>query len=126
MLMAELERAEHGASGYVTDWLARASKAPRDPAWVADGIVSDHWLPASPVTGKLDAFTWQRPIEHLNSAADPEEAVFAPLPQLTAPPIVADAEPAVLPSEPEPRSGSEPPEPDTFATDEPALGSIRQ
>lgn len=81
LIMADLERAEHGASGYVTEWLARASRAPHDPAWVADGVVSDHWLPASPVTGRLDAFVWQRPIERLNNAgAQAEEAVFTPLP----------------------------------------------
>jgi HemY protein len=124
MLMAELERAEHGASGYVTEWLTRASKAPRDPAWVADGIVSDHWLPASPVTGKLDAFAWQRPIEHLNSGVEPEEAVFAPIPQALAPPVIEEVEPATL--LPEPESVSEPPETETLATDQPALGPARQ
>jgi HemY protein len=116
MLMAELERAEHGASGYVTEWLTRASKAPRDPAWVADGIVSDHWLPASPITGKLDAFVWQRPIEHLASTTEPEDAVFSPLPRLTASPPATEAE-VVVPeleaeSEPPP-SGPETLEPDT-------------
>ena len=29
--------------------------APRDKAWVADGWVSDHWMPVSPISGKLDA-----------------------------------------------------------------------
>jgi HemY protein len=122
LLMADLERAEHGASGYVTEWLTRASKAPRDLAWVADGVVSDHWLPASPVTGKLDAFAWQRPIEHLNSGAEPEEAVFAPVPRLTAPQVV-EAEPLL--AEPEPGSGSAPPEPESLSTDQPALGPAR-
>jgi HemY protein len=122
LLMAELERSEHGASGYVTDWLARASKAPRDPAWVADGVVSDHWLPASPVTGKLDAFVWQRPIEHLSSGTEPEEAVFTPIPQLEAssPPSTEMAhEPTTLVEEPER-------EPEPLATDRPALGPARQ
>jgi HemY protein len=80
LIMADLERAEHGASGYVAEWLARASRAPHDPAWVADGVVSDHWLPASPVTGRLDAFVWQKPIERLNSGAEADEAVFTPIP----------------------------------------------
>ena len=33
------------------------------PAWTADGIVSDHWAPVSPVTGALDAFRWRAPVE---------------------------------------------------------------
>jgi HemY protein len=61
LMMADLEQAEHGGTGRVREWLARASRAPRDPAWVADGFVSDRWLPTSPVTGKLDAFQWQTP-----------------------------------------------------------------
>jgi HemY protein len=78
-VMADLEEAEHGAGGYVREWLARALRAPHDPVWVADGVVSDQWLPASPVTGKLDAFVWQRPIERLAGDAEVEEAVFAPI-----------------------------------------------
>ena len=36
--------------------------APRDPAWTADGFVSERWLPVSPVTGRLDAFEWKVPL----------------------------------------------------------------
>jgi HemY protein len=79
LLMADLEEAEHGAGGYVREWLARASRAPQDPAWVADGVVSEHWLPASPVTGKLDAFVWRRPVERLKAGVEAEEAVFTPI-----------------------------------------------
>ena len=46
----------------VREWLARAVRAPRDPAWTADGIVSDEWEPLSPVTGRLDAFEWKVPV----------------------------------------------------------------
>jgi HemY protein len=63
LLMAELEDAENGPSGPVREWLARGSRAPRDPAWIADGVISRHWAPASPVTGKLDAFVWAAPPE---------------------------------------------------------------
>jgi HemY protein len=59
--MADLEDAEKGAAGRGREWLQRATRAHRDPAWVADGIVSAHWLPASPVTGALDAFAWTLP-----------------------------------------------------------------
>ncbi|SFK05631.1 heme biosynthesis protein HemY [Methylocapsa palsarum] len=78
-IMADLEEAEHGSAGYVREWLARGARAPHDPVWVADGLASDHWLPASPVTGKLDAFVWQRPIERLRPDSGTEDAVFAPL-----------------------------------------------
>jgi HemY protein len=63
LIMADLEDAEHGALGDVRAWLARASRAPRDAVWMADGIAAEAWAPASPVTGKLDAFVWQRPPE---------------------------------------------------------------
>ncbi|MBM6593751.1 heme biosynthesis protein HemY [Microvirga pudoricolor] len=61
LLMSDLEQAEHGATGRGREWLARATRAPRDPAWIADGIVSDQWAPISPVTGRIDAFAWEAP-----------------------------------------------------------------
>ena len=64
-LMAEIEESEHGETGAMFEWIQRAARAPRDPAWVADGIVSDHWAPISPVTGRLDAFEWMVPDDRL-------------------------------------------------------------
>ncbi|MBZ6075736.1 heme biosynthesis HemY N-terminal domain-containing protein [Microvirga puerhi] len=61
LLMSDLEQAEHGSTGRGREWLARATRARRDPAWIADGIVSDRWAPISPVTGRLDAFVWEAP-----------------------------------------------------------------
>lgn len=61
LLMAEIEDGEQGPSGPVREWLARGSRAPRDPVWIADGVVSKHWLPMSPKTGRLDAFEWKPP-----------------------------------------------------------------
>ncbi|RXF73133.1 heme biosynthesis protein HemY [Hansschlegelia zhihuaiae] len=63
LLMAELEEVEHGESGRSREWLGRALRAPRDPAWVADGVSSETWAPTSPVTGRLDAFVWKIPVE---------------------------------------------------------------
>jgi HemY protein len=92
LLMADLEETENGPSGRVREWLARAARAPRDPMWIADGLVSDRWAPASPVTGRLDAFTWETPAELL---AAPE-----PLPQdPETPPVDL---PANLPAPPPP------------------------
>jgi HemY protein len=68
VLMAELERAE-GDEGRAREWLGRAVNAAPDPAWTADGYVSDHWLPLSPVTGRIDAFEWRVPLTAMTSAA---------------------------------------------------------
>ena len=67
MLMAELEEKENGDIGRAREWMARAVLARRDPAWTADGIVSDHWMPVSPVSGRLDAFQWKDPIAEVDS-----------------------------------------------------------
>jgi HemY protein len=67
VLMAEIERTEHGDSGRARAWAMRAVRALHDPAWTADGYVSDRWRPVSPVSGKLDAFQWQTPVASLPS-----------------------------------------------------------
>ena len=77
LLMADIEEAEHGDSGLLREWLSRASRAQRDPAWIADGVIATSWAPASPVTGKLDAFQWQTPREELGMAA--REPIDAPV-----------------------------------------------
>ncbi|WP_213771931.1 hypothetical protein, partial [Bradyrhizobium sp. dw_78] len=85
MLMAELERTEHGDSGRARAWTQRAVRALHDPAWTADGYVSASWRPVSPVSGRLDAFQWQTPVAALPSGkgttieSSPfEEAMLAP------------------------------------------------
>jgi len=67
MLMAEIERNEHGDSGRARAWTLRAVRALHDPVWTADGYVSDRWRPVSPVSGRLDAFQWQTPLAALPS-----------------------------------------------------------
>jgi len=67
MLMAEMERTEHGDSGRARAWTLRAVRARHDPVWTADGYVSDRWRPVSPVTGRIDAFRWQAPLASLPS-----------------------------------------------------------
>jgi HemY protein len=61
-LMARIEAGE-GDRGREREWLARAVRAPRDRAWIADGYISDRWLPVSPVTGAVDAFEWKAPVD---------------------------------------------------------------
>ena len=60
--MARIEAGE-GNKGREREWLARAVRGPRDRAWIADGYISDRWLPVSPVTGEVDAFEWKAPVD---------------------------------------------------------------
>lgn len=99
MLMAELEEIQHGESGRSREWLGRAIRAPRDPAWVADGIASDVWAPVSPATGRLDAFVWKTLVEENRPklAADAwlDQGPVEPLRAIApAPPVPATVEPA--------------------------------
>ena len=55
------------------DGRARCARA-RDPAWSADGFVSDRWMPVSPVSGRLDAFQWKVPLAELGDAREVIEA----------------------------------------------------
>lgn len=75
LMMADLEERQHGDRGRVREWLARAVRAPADPAWVADGVVSETWSPVSPVDGRLDAFVWTTPPATLDHHDDPLEAL---------------------------------------------------
>lgn len=69
-LMARIEGGEKRDAGRVREWLARAVRAPRDPAWMADGVASSEWAPISPVTGTLDAFEWRVPGDRRVPGAD--------------------------------------------------------
>lgn len=122
LLMAELEAAEHSDIGKAREWTARAVRAGRDPAWIADGVVSDHWAPISPVTGKLDAFVWAVPpgvsstpiLEHeadrvVAAIAAARESEERKARELAAAPPPLIAEPAEAdPSAEKPASGSAP------------------
>lgn len=83
-LMAEIEEGQSGDQGKAREWLSRAVRAPRDPAWTADGMVSDEWEPLSPVTGKLDAFEWKVPMTITGrlavETASPQLPAEVPLP----------------------------------------------
>jgi len=100
MLMAEIERTEHGDSGRARAWTLRAVRALHDPVWTADGYVSDRWRPVSPVSGRLDAFQWQMPLAALpsdkNAAIESspfEEAMLAAAPRRVEPPRETVQEP---------------------------------
>ena len=68
-LMGEVEALEHGNEGRAREWMTRALHAPRDPAWTADGFVSERWMPVSPVSGRLDAVQWKVPLADLTQGA---------------------------------------------------------
>ncbi len=70
LLLADIEEAETGDQGRIRHWMGQALKAPRDPAWVADGHVSDRWMPISPITGRLDAFEWKTPFDQLEGPVE--------------------------------------------------------
>jgi HemY protein len=86
-LMAEIEEADQGDQGRVREWMSRAMRASGDPAWTADGVVSEHWLPVAP-NGKLDGFEWKVPLAAIGDskpvieAAPPvAEAITLPVPE---------------------------------------------
>src|SRR5690606_13391330 len=84
----DIEEAETGDQGRVRQYLSRAVRAPRDPAWVADGLVSDRWAPLSPVSGRLDAFEWRPPVERLGQLIEPvAPELDIERPALAAPPL---------------------------------------
>ncbi|MBA5778476.1 heme biosynthesis protein HemY [Stappia sp. F7233] len=95
LLMAELEEAEHGDRGRVREWLARAVRAPADETWVADGFISDEWMPVSPVTGRIDAFEWKVPavLNHEETVEEIDEALMAELPAIAAAEKAPEPEP---------------------------------
>ena len=112
LLMADIEEAE-GRHGAVREWLSRAARAPRDKAWVADGVISDRWAPVSP-TGTLDAFVWRTPDERLAALAEPEPIApepAAPPPQAQETPVLPPAAAASAAAEalPPVAAASEPP-----------------
>ena len=84
LLMAELERSEHNDEGRAREWIARAVTAAPDPAWTAEGHVSDRWLPVLP-SGKLDAFEWRVPVTGMAPAAPPIEPAASPMAVTAAP-----------------------------------------
>jgi HemY protein len=133
LLMAEIERTEHGDSGRARAWTLRAVRALHDPAWTADGYVSDRWRPVSPVTGRLDAFQWQTPVAALPSdkgaaieSSPFEEAMLAAAaPRRVAvsserpvePPRETADEPVAQPAEPVPQAAQDNSPPPTTAAE---------
>lgn len=78
LLMAEIEEKQGGDTAAVRGWMARALRAKRDPAWVADGYISSTWEPTSPLSGRVDAFEWKVPVQRFSGhdpVAIPDDAM---------------------------------------------------
>ena len=103
LLLADIEEADTGDQGRVRHWLAQAVRVARDPAWTADGYVSEHWAPVSPVSGRFDAFEWKVPVEQIAgpvedgeaNRASAEQAIVSLLPIAATPPV-AEVETAIV------------------------------
>jgi HemY protein len=109
-LMAEIEESEHGDTGRVREWMARAMRASGDPVWTADGVVSERWLPVTP-NGRLDGFEWKAPLAELGVSRPVIEV--APPPSSPPPePVEAAPEPAgeaaLVAKPPRPRKSAKP------------------
>ncbi len=130
LLMADIEEAD-GHQGALREWLARAARAPHDKAWVADGIISDRWAPASP-SGQLDAFVWRTPEERIAAPFEPPpiepEPVVEP-PSIPPPPAAIAAPPAPIARRPpapvEPEAAPLPPPPPAPRPASPAPAAAR-
>jgi HemY protein len=70
LLLADIEEADTGDDGRIRHWMNQALKSPRDAAWIADGVVSEEWLPVSPVSGRLDAFEWKMPVNMIEGPVE--------------------------------------------------------
>lgn len=96
LLLADIEDAETGDQGRIRHWMNQALKAPRDPAWTADGITAPEWRAVSPVTGRLDAFEWKTPVSELQGPVEEgardtvEEAIR------TLPPLAIETKPVAV------------------------------
>jgi len=104
-LMADIEEAD-GDVGRSREWMARAMRAAPDPAWTADGVVSEHWLPVSPVSGRLDVFQWKVPLAEIGVERPIIEPDKIAPPEDKAPPVPVEAAVAEPPKPPSRRRSS--------------------
>jgi HemY protein len=96
-LMADIEEAEHGDEGRVREWMSRAMRAAGDPAWTADGSVSDRWMPVSP-NGRLDGFEWKVPLAEIGVSRPVLEV--APPPPIEVEALSLERKPVSVPERP--------------------------
>ncbi|UIK05098.1 heme biosynthesis protein HemY [Neorhizobium galegae] len=132
LLLADIEEAETSDQGRVRHWMAQALRAPRDPAWVADGFVSEKWLPLSPVSGRLDAFEWKAPFDQLEGPVEEgslaADTAIASLPPVSAVKAESRAEeaprPILVPVKPVPQEVKPPQKELAVAAKTPAPANV--
>ncbi len=119
-LMAELVDAEGGDAGAAREWLARATEAEPDPAWVcgACGAVAEDWSAHCGNCGAFDRLDWRIPAR-VRALAPAEAAEAAETAAVTLPPRPAPPPPP-LPvhphgPQPVPASALRPPAPDALS-----------
>ncbi|MBP0437571.1 heme biosynthesis protein HemY [Tianweitania sediminis] len=111
LLLADIEEADVRNQGKIREYLGKALRAPRDPAWVADGIVSQTWAPVSPVTGRLDAFEWKAPVDRASPVIEqhhPENEAERYQPEILPAPTTVVPSPGVEEPEDRPADSVEP------------------
>lgn len=136
LLLADIEEADGGDQGRIREYLGRAIKAQPDPAWTADGVVSEKWAPFSPVTGRIGAFEWRTPVERIGQVIEQvpqvidgpveEEPAMSQIPAVTAPAVEAEqvvAPPAAIEPAPVPANDHRPPAAAAESASEPAPAS---
>lgn len=100
LLLADIEEADTGDQGRIRQYLSKAVRAARDPAWVADGYVSERWAPFSPVTGKIDAFEWRVAMERAPHLIEQDEPIAPVEKSVLAAPTIAASMPPVSEAQP--------------------------
>ncbi len=82
LAMAKIEEGQNNDEVKAKYYLSKAVHARRDKIWVGDGIISDIWLPTSPISGKFDIFEWKTPPSALpmkdNQADKGEDIIITP------------------------------------------------
>ena len=111
LLLADIEDAETGDQGRIRHWMNQALKAPRDPAWTADGIPAPEWRAVSPVTGRLDAFEWKTPVSALEGPIEEGSTAAVDEAIRTLPPLAIETKPVTRDEEPVVEAKPEPEKP---------------
>jgi len=65
LLLADIEQATTSDEGRIKQYLTLALQAPRDPAWLADGLILEEWAPVTPISGILDGVEWGTPMRQI-------------------------------------------------------------
>ncbi|MBS9721589.1 heme biosynthesis protein HemY [Tianweitania sp. BSSL-BM11] len=119
LLLADIEEADVRNQGKIREYLSKAVRAQRDPAWTADGMIFDTWAPVSPISGRFDVFEWKTPVERAapviedhrdEPAQEPEPEQAETHPTIVSLPVAVGAPPPTVLEvvQPEPEAEVEP------------------